>query len=348
MKTFFKKHLSIFLVLAVVLGMTAVTAFADTSRAADVPTEAFEGYYPDVKSTAWYYEAVSYVTYYEVMTGYQSGKFGPADALQRQDFVVTLSRVANAELSAYQHSTAGMSDVSASGYYAPAVAWAVDNGIITGYQNGKFGVGDSITREQVCTILYRYYDSPTVADAAAALAAFPDAARVSDFAVNAIAWAVENGVISGSNGMLVPTQGASRAQIATILMRMELTATTTPTTKATTKATTTPTTKATQAAKTATPAEVQAYAMWYLQSKGCITKVISDPYEGGFNPPLTWGVGDPFDDNLKWRIRNYIDNEISYYDDIYLTAYACEPWYDQSGVTHPDAGWLCIVYGYWE
>ncbi len=177
--------------------------------------------YPDVSPNAWYYDAVSYVSDKGYMSGYGNGYFGPADNLQRQDFVVTLARVAGADLSAYATADGGLSDVKAGSYYAPAVAWAVENGIITGYQSGKFGVGDKITREQVCTILYRFKNSPAVENTAETLAAFPDSARVSDYATDAMAWAVQNGVISGSNGKLVPTSGASRAQIATILMRMD-------------------------------------------------------------------------------------------------------------------------------
>lgn len=175
--------------------------------------------YPDVKTGAWYYDAVQYVSQNGYMTGYKSGKFGPADNLQRQDYVVILARMAGADLASYRNANGGLSDVKVGSYYAPAVAWAVDNGIITGYKSGKFGVGDSITREQVCTILYRYNNSPVMTDTAAILAAFPDAARVSAFAKDAVAWAVDGGVISGTNGKLAPTQSASRAQIATIIMR---------------------------------------------------------------------------------------------------------------------------------
>jgi len=115
-----------------------------------------------------------------------------------------------------------MTDVGKNAYFANAVAWAVDQGIITGYNNGKFGVGNKITREQVCTILYRYVGEPTVSGVNATLSAFPDKSTVSPYARNAMAWAVQNGVISGtSKGTIAPSSGASRAQIATIIMRMD-------------------------------------------------------------------------------------------------------------------------------
>lgn len=177
--------------------------------------------FPDVPQSAWYYDAACYVHDHDFMTGYQNGLFGGVDHLQRQDFVVMLARIAHADLTMYADSTSGMNDIDPHAYYAAAVAWAVDNGIITGYQNGDFGVGDSITREQVATILYRYSGEPSMTNTHETLNIFPDNAQVSHFAVNAVAWAVENSVISGMNsGELAPTASASRAQIATIIMRM--------------------------------------------------------------------------------------------------------------------------------
>lgn len=178
--------------------------------------------YPDVPKGTWYYGAVDHVSNYGFITGYANGSFGPSDNLQRQDFVMILARIAGADLTPYQNADCGLSDVQAGSYYAAAVAWAVDNGIITGYQNGEFGVGDAITREQVCTILYRYSGMPPVYDASGVLGTFPDYGRVSSFATDAMAWAVQNGVISGmQSGEIAPTAGASRAQIATIVMRMD-------------------------------------------------------------------------------------------------------------------------------
>lgn len=175
--------------------------------------------FPDVKSTDWFYDAVQYCAHREFITGYKNGKFGPADALQRQDFVVILARIAGADLTFYN--TCKLTDVDMKAYYGPAVAWAVDKEIITGYNNGKFGVGDKITREQVATILYRYLGSPA-AGSSNIIQGFADRNKISEFADNAMIWAVNNGVISGKNATtLAPTATASRAEIATIIMRMD-------------------------------------------------------------------------------------------------------------------------------
>ncbi|MBQ9413543.1 MAG: S-layer homology domain-containing protein, partial [Clostridia bacterium] len=179
--------------------------------------------FPDVPKNAWYYDAVRYVTTFGYMNGYQSGKFGPGDKLQRQDFVVALANIYNADLNYFQNKTGSLKDVKKGSYYAPAVAWAVYNGIVAGYQNGKFGVGDPITREQVCTILWRAVGSPAPAvSASTTLAKYPDGKRVSDFAKNAVAWALQNGIITGmQDGRIAPVEKASRAQIAVILMRLD-------------------------------------------------------------------------------------------------------------------------------
>ena len=177
--------------------------------------------FPDVKEGSWYYNAVEYCAVKGFVFGYSNGYFGPADSLKRQDFVCILARIAGADLSKYEGKASKLKDVKTGAYYASAVNWAVDNNIIAGYQNGNFGVGDNITREQVCTILYRYKGAPEVTEGDT-LAKFTDKAMVSSFAHDAVVWAVQNGVISGmADGRVAPREGASRAQIAVIIMNMD-------------------------------------------------------------------------------------------------------------------------------
>ena len=178
--------------------------------------------FPDVRPNAWFYDAVEYVAQKGYITGYSNGRFGPNDSLKRQDFVCILARIAKADLSKYQNTASKLKDVKKGEYYAPAVNWAVDNGIIAGYNNGKFGVNDPITREQVAVILYRYMKEPAVSNPANTLAKFSDANRVSPFATTALAWAVNKGVINGtSDGRVNSTKAASRAEIAAIIMNMD-------------------------------------------------------------------------------------------------------------------------------
>ena len=112
-------------------------------------------------------------------------------------------------------------DVAPGQWYANAVAWAAENGIVSGYGNGRFGPNDPITREQLATILHRYaskkgYDT----SASASLSGFSDSASVSGYAQEALSWAVGAKLVSGmGNNALNPAGTATRAQVATILMR---------------------------------------------------------------------------------------------------------------------------------
>ena len=199
-------------------------ALVDEYAIGDVQKVVFTAYkgFPDVKEGSWYYDAVKYSAIKGFIGGYATGMFGPADSLKRQDFVLIIARIAGADLSKYADTQSKLTDVKKGAYYAAAVNWAVDSGIIAGYNNGKFGVNDPITREQVATILYRYMGSPDVDNVDSTLSKFSDVKKISAYAKIPIAWAVQNGVISGmADGRAAPVEGASRAQIAQIVMRMD-------------------------------------------------------------------------------------------------------------------------------
>ena len=179
-------------------------------------------YFPDVKEGAWYYDAVQYVAKAGFMSGYQNGYFGPGDNLKRQDFVVIIANIAKADLSKYAGKASSFKDVQKGSYYAAAVNWAVANNIVSGYNSTKFGVNDPITREQIATILYKYKKEPAVGSITSTLAKFSDGNNVSLYATTPMAWAVQKNVISGmSDGRLAPTKTASRAEIASIIQRMD-------------------------------------------------------------------------------------------------------------------------------
>lgn len=196
------------------------SAFSTQTKNVSIP-KTYDGF-PDVKEGSWYYDAVKYCAQSGYMSGYQNGYFGPNDSLKRQDFVCILARIAKADLSGYQNSTSKFKDVKKGTYYAAAVNWAVDNGIINGYNNGKFGVNDNITREQIATILYNYKKSPSVSNPDNILRNYSDKDRISSYAKTPVAWAVQKKIISGmSDGRLAPTKSASRAEIAAIVMNMD-------------------------------------------------------------------------------------------------------------------------------
>ena len=177
--------------------------------------------FPDVSANEWYYNAVAFNVNMGYFHGYANGYFGPGNNIQRQDFVVVLSKIAGVDLSDYAGQNGGFSDVPTNDYYSAAVAWAKDNQILSGYANGKFGVGDPITREQACLIFYNYCNGEVSGDVNTVLAGYPDGGNVSDWARTAVAWAAENRVVGG-NGKLNPAGNANRAEMAQIIMNMSL------------------------------------------------------------------------------------------------------------------------------
>ena len=175
--------------------------------------------FPDVRMGDWYYDAVKYNFERGYITGYSNGTFGPSNNIQRQDFVLILARIAGADLSTYEGQNGGFSDVQAGAYYASAVAWAKDKGIVTGYSADNFGVGTYITREQISLILCRYLGGEASGDVDAIINAYPDGGNTSPWAKAGVAWAVENGII-GNSDYLNPNGNAGRAEVAQIIYNM--------------------------------------------------------------------------------------------------------------------------------
>lgn len=173
--------------------------------------------FPDIKPNDWYYGAVNYITSNNIMKGYADGSFGPANNLGRGQFATILYRMEGSPAINYE---GRFPDVLVGQFYSLPAVWANNNKIITGYSNGMFGISDSITREQLATILYRYKESKGEdVSARADLNKFPDAENVSSFAKDAISWAVAERLISGDQGKLNPQGESSRAVTATIIQR---------------------------------------------------------------------------------------------------------------------------------
>ncbi len=181
----------------------------------DAPTMTF----PDVRSGDWYSDAVKYNFERGYITGYSNGTFGPANNIQRQDFVLILARIAGVDLSAYEGQNGGFSDVQAGTYYASAVAWAKDTGVVNGFSADNFGVGTYISREQICLIFSRYLNGSASGDVDAIISAYPDGGNTSPWAKAGVAWAIENGII-GNAGYINSTGNAGRAEVAQIIYNM--------------------------------------------------------------------------------------------------------------------------------
>lgn len=178
--------------------------------------------YKDIKTSDWYYEAVKYVTEKGIMTGMNETTFGPQGTVSRGQFAMILYRLAG---SPAVSGSAGFTDVKGTEWYADAVNWAGINKIVTGYDDGRFVASKEISREQIATVLYRFASANGIHATGSldALDKFADKDKVSEYAKEAMAWCVSNGIISGSDGgtKLNPTGKANRAEAATMIMRYD-------------------------------------------------------------------------------------------------------------------------------
>ena len=176
--------------------------------------------FSDVAATAWYKGAVDYAVANGLMNGMSKTTFEPDGAMTRAMLVTVLWRYAGQPT----EQASGFTDVPDGQWYSTAVAWAAKNSIVNGVGNGKFDPNGSITREQMAVILYRYANSLKLdSGKRSSLDRFADAAKVSSSATEALHWAVAEGIVGGSSDggrlYLNPQGNATRAEVATLLMR---------------------------------------------------------------------------------------------------------------------------------
>ena len=179
---------------------------------------AFQMNFVDVPEAEWFYDDVYFAVSNGLFNGIDEFTFAPGTSMTRAMLVTVLYRLEG------QPAVTGGSafaDAAAGQWYTDAVIWATRNGIVNGYDNGKFGTDDNVTREQMATILYRYaqncgYDTTARAD----LNGYTDAAKISSYAQEAMSWANAMGLINGRTAAsLAPTGTATRAEVAAIFHR---------------------------------------------------------------------------------------------------------------------------------
>ena len=172
--------------------------------------------FADVQNNVWYSEAIAYVYNNGMMNGTEKG-FEPNAATTRAMIVTMLHRLEKEPAAG----VANFADVADGQWFSEAIAWAAANGVVNGYSETKFAPNEEITREQLAAILYRYAQFKGLnVSAKGDLSGFADGAAVSDWAVEAMQWAVGAGLLNGNEqGRLAPTAGATRAEVAMMLMR---------------------------------------------------------------------------------------------------------------------------------
>ena len=174
--------------------------------------------FADVPSGSWYYDDVAYVYDTGLMTGLTVTAFGPNLSTTRGMIVTILWRMENEP--AAKHGCP-FADVRRGSYYEQAIAWASENGIVTGFDASTFAPDRAITREQLAAILFRFaaYRGMDAVTLRENLSSFQDQAAISVYAVSALNWAVSEGLMQGTGDKLEPTGSATRAQVAAMLRR---------------------------------------------------------------------------------------------------------------------------------
>lgn len=213
-------------------GFTKTATVSVCVNAADAPSDPFAGIdscpgdrtcpmygYTDLESVAWYHNGIHFCIDNGLMNGMGNNRFEPQNAMTRGMLVTVLWRYAGSPA----EGSCNFTDL-AQQWYRQAVAWASTNGIVNGMGNNRFEPDSEISREQLAVIFFRYCSSIGIDTSARTdLTIFPDSSQTSEYAREALSWAVAEGLITGmqqgNSVLLAPTGSATRAQVATILMR---------------------------------------------------------------------------------------------------------------------------------
>lgn len=196
--------LSMLLTFCILLGCSLSAAAVEEAGFSDVPAD------------AWYADAVVFCRENGLMSGTTSATFSPDDTMTRAMLVTVLYREAGSPALDEENLGYSFSDVPGDAWYAGGIYWARLEGVVSGYSDNRFGPDDPVTREQLAAILWRASGSHAPGNAKP----FADQASISSYAVDAVSWARENGIIGGKDGNRFDPQGlATRAETAAILSR---------------------------------------------------------------------------------------------------------------------------------
>lgn len=168
----------------------------------------------NARTCSWAANAVDFMNEYGLVKGTGTSTFGWKGSMTRGDFVLILYRNAGSP-SVYGVSNP-FTDVKSTDYYYEAVLWAYRNNVVNGTSTTTFGPKGKITREQIASILWRLAGKPVYS---ASLRSYTDYASVSDYAYDAMSWAVGSGYVKGSGAKLSPKNNATRAEVAVMLHR---------------------------------------------------------------------------------------------------------------------------------
>lgn len=188
-------------------------------KATFMDDNAMLNFFLDVPADSYYYDAVLWAAKQGITGGTDAEHFSPNVSCARDQLVTFLWRTAGKPAVDYAMS---FSDVSTDAYYIEAVRWAASLGIVSGYGDGRFGVNNPITREQMAVMLYRFAKAQGMDTTQGGMEVreFDDFEQVSAYAGEAMAWAVNTGILKGADNQLMPKAPCTRAQIVTMLHRL--------------------------------------------------------------------------------------------------------------------------------
>lgn len=209
-----KRMISLLLIVAMVCTMAPLPTLAAEEQA---PPS-----FADVQPADWYYDAVTQAAAAGIFNGTGEGRFDPQGSMDRAMYITVIGRIAGANAAEYTGS-GGFADVTAPSWYAPYVVWAAQNGIVEGYADGRFGVRDTVTREQMATIVARYFAWAGIPLDEGAVGTEPmDLAAVSPWAREAVLQLWHAGLLQGDDkGNVNPRANATRAEGAAFSVRTD-------------------------------------------------------------------------------------------------------------------------------
>lgn len=197
------------------------TVYADWKKREPNEPDAVKNPFADVNAGDWFYRDVLFSYEKGLMSGMDAAAFAPYANTTRAQIAVIFYRMEGSPAVEGENSFADVVRGSGTAWFYDAVTWAQKNGIMGGYSNSSFAPNDPITREQLAAIFYRYaqYKGYDTTQGGMAIREFDDYESISDYAMSAMAWAVNTGLVKGDSNLLYPNGTATRAELAALLHR---------------------------------------------------------------------------------------------------------------------------------
>lgn len=194
-----------------------IPAIGCANSSANIKNMSFD----DVKKEAWYHDAIEYSYNNDLLKGISKDKFMPDSNMSRAMFITVLGRKSKEDMSKYDNKSS-FNDVSKDAYYSKYVEWAKDNKIMIGDGKNNFSPERNITRQEAVTTLRNYYhEKYKIRTKYEINSIYSDITNISEYAVDAFGWALENNLVKGFDNKLNPLDNLSRAEMAELILNLK-------------------------------------------------------------------------------------------------------------------------------